>query len=264
MDINILRQIGNKLIKEVSSIKQSPDHKNALGYGASGDRTFLIDRMAEEIILSGLEALKEPLTIISEETGTIDINGGGRIVVVDPIDGSKNAITGIPFYCASIAVADGDSIESITSSYIINLVTGDEFWAQRGTGAYYNSDRMHVQHDDTFYLVAYEAQVPGRDIPKIIKLISASRKTRCLGAIALELAYLAYGAISVFVSPAPSRSFDFAGGWLIVKESGGVITDTEGNDLDKIRLGLKQSAPIVASGNTTLHQKALKLIGEGN
>ncbi len=262
MDIKDLRKIGARLIKEVSGLRLSPDVKIPLGIGAGGDKTFRIDQKAEEIVLAGLTSMKEPLTVISEELGTIELNGGGIRVVIDPIDGSKNAISGIPVFCTSIALSSGEKLSEVTLSYVIDLVSGDEFWAEKGGGAFLNGERLHSQPDDELYLAAYEAQSPARDIPSIMPLLSRARKTRCLGSTALDLAYLASGSVSVFVCPSPSRSFDFAGGWLIVKEAGGTITNMEGEDIGGTLLGLKRSSPILAAGNRELHRKALSLLAE--
>lgn len=260
MDINDLREIGKELICEFKDIRHKPFSMHSLGKGASGDKTFPIDKKAEDIIIGYLENLKEPLNIVSEEYGHKEILGGGQNIIIDPIDGSKNAINGIPFYCSSIAVADDKTIGSISLAYVINLLTGDEFWAERGKGAFFNGERIYSQLDDLFYLVAYEAQLPKRDIIKIINLLSESRRTRCLGATALDLAYVAYGSVSVFVSPAPSRSFDFAGGWLLVKEAGGIFTDINGHSIDDTLIGIEKSATLLVSGNEYLHEKALKLL----
>lgn len=260
MDIEDLRKIGACLIKEVSGLKHSPDIKIPLGIGAGGDKTFRVDRKAEEIVLAGLSSLKEPLTIISEELGIQDLNGGGMRVVIDPVDGSKNAISGIPVYCTSIAISSGEKLSGVTLSYVIDLVSGDEFWAEKGSGAYLNGQRLHAQRDNELYLAAYEAQSPARDIPSIMPLLSQARRTRCLGSTALDLAYLASGSVSVFVCPSPSRSFDFAGGWLLVREAGGIITNTEGEDIGSTLLGLKRSSPLLAAGNRELHLKALALL----
>ena len=142
----------------------------------------------------------------------------------------------------------------------MNLINGDEFWAERGKGAFLNGKKIKTQQDDVFYLIAYEAQAPHKDIPRIIQLLSESRKTRCLGSTALDLAYLAMGAISVFVSPSPSRGFDFAGGWLLVKEAGGVVTDLSGLIIDTLEASLKKSTTLLVSGNAHLHDKALRLL----
>ena len=258
MKIDILRNIGRSLLREIPSIKK--DKKRVLGIGASGDKTYQIDRVAEDIIISGLEKSGERLTIISEEIGTRDIRGGGRKVLIDPIDGSRNAISGIPFFSASIALLNGDSVGDITLAYIVNLINGDEFWAEKGKGAFLNGKKIKTQQDDVFYLIAYEAQAPHKDIPRIIQLLSESRKTRCLGSTALDLAYLAMGAISVFVSPSPSRGFDFAGGWLLVKEAGGIVTDLSGLIIDTLEASLKKSTTLLVSGNAHLHDKALRLL----
>lgn len=258
MNIEVLRSIGKHLMKEIPFFRD--ESKIPIGTGAAGDKTYRIDKIAEDIILSGLDASGEALTIISEEAGIRDIKGGAKKVLIDPIDGSRNAISGIPFYCTSIAVANGDTVGDMQLSYVLNLVSGEEFWAERGGGAFHNGEKMSTQSDEIFYLTAYEAQSPRTDISRIMPLLVDSRKTRCFGATALDLAYLAYGAISVFANPSPSRSFDFAGGWLLVKEAGGLFTDMNGNSIDAVEVGLEKSTSLLVSGNGRLHDKALRLL----
>ncbi len=262
MKIEDLRKIGKELFFEIGETRLRPESSQAIGKGAGGDKTFPIDKKAEDIIIDALDSLGEPLSIISEELGARELKGGGKRVLIDPVDGSKNAVTGVPFYCSSIAVADGDRIGSVSLSYVLNLLTGDEFWAEKGKGAFFNGEKIYAQKDDLLRLIAYEAQSPKNDIPRIMKLLGEARRTRCLGATALDLAYLAYGAVSVFVSPAPSRSFDFAGGRLLVIEAGGVFTDTDGNSIEDLEAGLRLRVPIMASGNRLLHERALKLLHE--
>ena len=260
MNIDTLRSIGKKLLKEIPPANKFS--KTAIGIGASGDKTYPIDKIAEDIILSGLEESGEALTIISEEIGVRDINGGGKKVLIDPIDGSRNAVSGIPFYCTSIAVVNGNSVGDIELSYVLNLINGDEFHAEKGLGTFLNGERITTQRDDEFYLVAYEAQSPPKDVPAIMPLLSKSRKMRCLGSTALDLAYLAYGAISLFANPSPSRSFDFAGGWLLVKEAGGIFTDMKGNTIETVEVSLRKSTPLLVAGNKALHEKALRLLAK--
>lgn len=250
------------LFLEIGKTRLMPFASESLGRGAGGDKTFPIDKSAEDIIITSLEDLKEPLTIISEEIGLKELYGGGKRILIDPVDGSKNAITGIPFYCSSIAVADGDRLTDVSISYVINLLTGDEFWAEKSKGAFFSGQRIRCQRDEKIYLVAYEAQDTKRDIQRMLRLLAEAWRTRCLGATALDLSYVAYGAISVFVSISPSRTFDFAGGWLLVKEAGGIFTDIKGNSIDNIEIGLKKSTPILVSANKGIHEKALRLLNE--
>jgi len=260
MEIKLLRNIGKRLLEEIPLIKKGS--KTAIGVGASGDKTYPIDKIAEDIIISGLDESREAMTIVSEELGIKDIKSGGKKILIDPIDGSRNAVSGIPFYCTSIAVVDGNTVGDIELAYVVNLINGDEFWAEKGKGAFLNGEKMNTQKDDNFYLIAYEAQTPHKDIPRITPLLAESRKTRCLGATALDLAYLAYGAISVFANPSPSRGFDFAGGWLLVKEAEGIFTDIKGNHIEAVEVSLKKSTSLLASGNEKLHEKALRLLSK--
>lgn len=262
MTIDELRRIGRRLLTEVEAERRSPIIGRPLGTGAAGDKTFPVDRRAEDVILAGLKELDQPLTVISEEAGVINLKGGGTTVIVDPVDGSKNAISGIPFFCASIGVAEGGSLADLRLAYVVHLVTGDEFWAEKGSGAYLNGRRLTCQEGDEFSLIAYESPSPARDLPALLPLLSQARKTRCFGATALDLAFVALGAASVFVTASPSRSFDFAAGWLLVKEAGGIVTDSEGNDIGGVELSLKRSVALLAAGNPVLHRKALKHMGK--
>jgi myo-inositol-1(or 4)-monophosphatase len=260
--LELLRKTGQTLFRELSGVRHTAE---VLSRGAAGDKTHPVDKRAEEIILSALDAWGEPLTVISEEAGVVEMRGGGRTVVVDPIDGSRNAVSGIPFYCSSLAVAEGECLEEMVLSYIINLANGEEFWADvredsAARGAFGSGRPLYTQKDDILRVALFEAQTPGRDIPGMTALLSEFRRARCLGAVALDMAYLAAGSATVFVNPAPSRSFDFAGGWLMVREAGGMVTDLGGDDLGKLRLGLTREAPFLASGNETVHERALALL----
>lgn len=265
--LETLRLIGRRLFSELTPLRYSFLQKETSGIkpprGAAGDRTFPIDKKAEEIIIEELERSGEPLSIVSEEYGLKDIRGGGRPVLIDPIDGSKNAVTGIPFYCTSIAIADGDTIGTVSIAYVINLLTGDEFYAEKGRGAFLNDTAIKTQQDSSILVVTYEAQTPKRDIPEIMSLLQAARRTRCLGATALDLCLVGAGSASIFITPAPSRSFDFAAGALIVREAGGIITDIEGRPVDDIPVGLEKNTTILASGNKDLHRRALELLKKG-
>jgi myo-inositol-1(or 4)-monophosphatase len=228
-----------------------------LGKGAGGDVTHPVDKRAEDIIIEELQQLKIPVTLVSEECGRKDFFGGGPRLLVDPIDGSRNALTGVPLFSTSIALVDGDTVGDTVMGYVINLINGDEFAAEKGKGSFLNGSPIKTQSDDSMKVVAYETQVPRIDIPAIIPLLSMFNRARCFGSTALDLAFLAQGTLSVFVVPCPSRSFDFAAGYLLVKEAGGIVTDLKGESIDRVRIGVKKSTPLLAAANTTIHQKAL-------
>ncbi len=264
MDINSLRKIGKRLRKEMFLHMEELRKAAPLGKGASGDTTYPIDKKAEDIVIEEAEKLKLPLTIVSEECGVKDIRGGGAKLLLDPIDGSRNALSGIPLFSTSIAIIDGDTIGNTSLGYIINLISGDEFWAIKGGGSFMNGTPIKTQRGITFKVLAYEAQTPKLDIPVIMPLISMFSRARCFGSTALDLAFIAQGAISLFVVPSHSRSFDFAAGYLMTKEAGGVVTDLNGGTLEDIGISVKRTTSILASGNEGLHKKALEVLNSRN
>ena len=181
MKIEDLRNIGKKLLEVIPGYRFAVDARVVIKTGASGDKTFLMDKRAEEIIMSSLESLGEPFHIVSEEEGITHVGRGGLYVIIDPIDGSKNAITGLPIFSTSIAVASGNRIGDVFLGYVMNLVSGDEFWAEKSKGAHLNGKKIRTQQSDELILALYEAQNPKRDIRSVLPLLSECRRTRCLG-----------------------------------------------------------------------------------
>jgi len=260
MDIKTLRKIGKRLRKELLLHLEDLRGAPPLGKGAGGDATYPIDKKAEDIVIEEAVKLKMSLTIVSEECGVRDIRGGGIKLLLDPIDGSRNALSGVPLFSTSIAIVDGNTIGGTVLGYVINLISGDEFWALKGGGSFLNDMKITTQKDHTFKVLAYEAQTPKVDIPLIMPLISMFGRARCFGSTALDLSFLAQGAISVFVVPSHSRSFDFAAGYLIVKEAGGSITDAAGMKIEDTGISVKRTTSLLASGNEDIHKKALEIL----
>jgi myo-inositol-1(or 4)-monophosphatase len=109
-------------------------------------------------------------------------------------------------------------------------------------------------------MVNIEASSPRKDLQKAMPLLSCAKKVRCLWSTALDLACLAAGATDAVLVPSASRSFDFAAGWLMVKEAGGMVTDLEGNPLDDVPLGLERSTPFIGASNKDVLAKALQAL----
>jgi myo-inositol-1(or 4)-monophosphatase len=264
--LEIFKDIGKKMRAGLPEILNKEGGKVPLRKGAGGDRTFPIDQWAEDIVISALEQAHregETFTLISEELGIKKFGEGKKIVLVDPIDGSNNAKSGLPFYSTSIALLNGDKLSELAVAYVVNLAMGDEFWALRGGGAYKNGTRIKTSATEGLAIVAYEASTPAADIPRILPIISRAKRTRCLGSTALDLAYLASGAISVFATATASRAFDYAAGMLIVEEADGVITDLTGITLDHIVVGLDRTVPLLASAHERLHMQLLEMLDQG-
>ena len=262
--IEVLRGIGKNLLERVPQIAGSADASIKIGRGAGGDQTFLIDEIAEKIVIEALDKVAGEgvgFTLISEECGIRQYAPESNIhILVDPLDGSNNAKRGVPYYATSIAVLDGNKLENLLAGYVVDLSSGKEYWAIRGEGAWGNGKRIECRGSEGSEMVAFEASAPAKDIDKILPVLKSARKIRCLGAIALDLAIMANGAIDLLLVATPSRSFDFAAGMLILKEAGGIITDMDGGDITAINAGLERTVPLIAATNNSLLTKAIKII----
>ena len=118
----------------------TPGGREEVGLGAGGDQTIYLDQLAEGIVVRHLEqAYRSGLRfhLISEELGERDFGGAG-LVLADPLDGSVNAKMGLPYYAVVLAVTEGDRFRDVRLGYVQNLVTGDEFHAIEGGGAFRN------------------------------------------------------------------------------------------------------------------------------
>lgn len=258
--LEVFKGIGKKMRDGLSVILSKEGGMVPLGKGAGGDKTFPVDKWAEDIVIAALEKAHkagESFTLISEELGSRKFGDGKKIVLVDPIDGSNNAKSGIPFFSTSLALLNGETLSTLAVGYVVNLAMGDEFWAVRAQGAYKNGKRIRTSATEGITIVAYEASSPGTDIPKLMPLIRQAKRTRCFGSVALDLAYAASGALSLLVIANPARAFDFAAGMLILEEADGVITDINGMTVDSIVAGLERTVPLLASANERLHARAL-------
>lgn len=228
--------------RALSGYRTIAERAQETGRGEGGDVALVIDRVAEDAIFEELESLGVGLSAVSEERGSVEVNGGGPVrVVIDPVDGSLNAKRGLPFHCVSIAVARADSMRDVEFGYVHDLPSGDDWWARRGGGAFLNGDRLPMLSPGKLEVLGLESGHP-RLVAQVADALVATgaRRIRCLGAIALTLCNVAAGRLDGMVSLAPCRSVDAAAGQLIVREVGGAVAFPDAAaDMISMPLGLE-------------------------
>jgi myo-inositol-1(or 4)-monophosphatase len=193
------------------------------GRGEGGDMTLAIDKAVEDAVLAELEGVGVGATAVSEERGRLDIAGGGEaLLVVDPIDGSLNAKRRLRPYSLSIALASGETMADVEFGYVADLSSEDEWWAERGGGAFFAGERLELPADPELEILGVESARPElvRDSSDALAATGA-RRLRMIGSIALSLCHVAAGRFDGLVSLRPCRSVDAAAGQLLVREAGG-------------------------------------------
>ena len=231
-ELKILAQkCVNSVTRKVKKA-QSPDFYkfgSNIGIGADGTTTKFIDKVAEDAAIRFLKRSKAEVNILSEEVGLID-NGCEYTLVLDPIDGTRNAYRGIPFYSISIAIGKS-KISDVEYGIVKNIPTGDTFIAEKGNGAFYNNNKIFVPDvPDNEPLSSLSL---GKNCNDLTIKLAKKDKVRSLGSASLEMCMVAIGALDYYVVGREYiRVVDIAASTLILREAGGFVTNVFGKDLD--------------------------------
>ena len=176
---------------------------------------------------------------------------------IDPLDGTTNFSTYIPFFNTSIALFKGDEpiIGVVHSPFL-----GETFFAEIGNGAFLNNKKINVSETGKIEksIIGFCHGCDEKSINRIIKIFAKMKrinpKFRQFGSAALELCYLACGRIDAFLLPG-LRAWDVAAGFLIAKEAGATVTDFESNPFTI------NSKDLLAT-NGKIHQRLLEILRE--
>lgn len=185
---------------------------------------------------------------------------------MDAVDGTTNAIRGIPFSCCSLAFANEFQLSSVTDAVVLDLFTGDIYSASKQKGSFFNNKKISVRNEKDFSAITSledlksidvligtnVSGVPPHILDEISKVISFSSHIRHFGANALELCYFARGFMDAYIDiRGKIRSTDMAAAYLIAKEAGGKLYSSNGQELDS-ELGLKNKLSFYAVSNKRL------------
>jgi myo-inositol-1(or 4)-monophosphatase len=242
-----------------------------LQVGAGGDRTVVLDRRAEDVVIAACEALAAGgarFLLRSEELGDRSYGADLPVLLVDPVDGSLNAMHGIPYYCTSLCLVDGDRVRDAAVAVVRNLAMPRVYTAVRGGGATCDGApmrplRVDLDERGRIPMLLLEGMNSVRQVGTLVPLLAASRRLRLLGSAALSLCQAASGAASAVVAPAGMRPYDCAAGLLLLRESGALTTDVDGRPLDDRALDFGARLTVVASRSRAVHERTLELLAEG-
>jgi len=170
---------------------------------------------------------------LGEEQGFIAGHGpdNGRTWLVDPLDGTINYASGIPFWCVSVALACNDEV---CLGVIHDPLHGDTFAAVAGRGAWREPNhescrprRLQRSADAVVAADAGDADIPA-GAHRVDALRSRVRAVRTLGSTALSLTYLAAGRLDGVFQASGLGAVDIAAGGLIAREAGLRVSDAAG------------------------------------
>jgi myo-inositol-1(or 4)-monophosphatase len=273
-DIKYWREVCQEIIEEsqlaVTPLVGTKEAGEIVKMGADGTPTKYIDLVAENKVLEVLEGIERPLILVSEEIGEVKIGDGPSDVtlVVDPLDGTSNAVKNIPAYGISVAVAPILSdlkgpltIQDVQMGVVKNFATGDVYSAIKDEGSFMNNEKLVTSSKKDLSQSSLGAYVYRMDMEKIEKLCKTVRRMRILGSIAIELCYVAEGIYDAFVDISDNlRVVDISAAKVILEESGGMLTDQYGLPLQG-KLNVLEKTSLIAACNSTIHKEIIRMLG---
>lgn len=224
--VRAARKAGNLIAKHY----ETPDSVETTQKGTN-DFVTNVDRDAEHMIIDVIRKSYPKHTIISEECGELEGEDKDVQWIIDPLDGTTNFVKRFPHFAVSIAVRIKGRTEV---AVVYDPMRNELFTASRGQGAQLNGYRLRGTNakDLSGTILAtgfpFKAKQHANSYINVIgKLFTECADFRRTGSAALDLAYVAAGRVDGFFEVA-LKPWDFAGGELLVRESGGVVTDFVG------------------------------------
>jgi len=215
--------LAEQLVRDVS-VYVAEQFRAGIGHERKDDGTVVTaaDREAERRIRDGIRSAFPDDAIVGEEHEN-EHGTSGITWYIDPIDGTSNFATGIPFFGISLAYADS---EGPLGCAIALPIFGSVYVAERGKGARKDGKAITVRQD------AGEGRTPlfwltyiNRDDPRAAALYALvpRPRLRIVGSTVVALALYAEGAAHGIIT-FDQKPWDYAAGLLLAKEAGAAIT----------------------------------------
>jgi myo-inositol-1(or 4)-monophosphatase len=221
--------------------------------GAGGDSTKVIDRVAEDAAVAHLQASGFQGTLLSEELGSRRFGRSQYpMLILDPVDGTTNAVRGIDFYSISLAASNGPRLSDVFAGVVMGLPTARVFSAERGEGSKIDGEGIKTPPSRRLReaLIGVDLNVKGdrRKMDEIVPLALGSKHIRNMGSAALELCLVASGGLDLYIdNRCLLRVTDIAAACLVAREAGALVLDMDGNNLD-CALDMSSRVSLVAGG----------------
>lgn len=250
--------------------------------GVGGDLTLKIDEASESAIYKSLieDLGEDSFVFVSEEIGEIKTRGTHHkpIIFCDPLDGSHNALVGIPLFSISLSVlglnrgispSERRYLGDVDIGFILNVPTEDEFYAIKGLGSFRNQRPIMASKEPSVGIRFATLGIECGDVDflkAILKNFGTKEvyKLRVLGSAAISYCMLAEGSFDgfIFVQPNSARTIDSPAGYLIAREADRVFSDLSGKtkSLDRVELGFHSRINIVGGKNRRSLSRLIRIL----
>ncbi|MBU0721765.1 inositol monophosphatase [bacterium] len=255
---NIYLIIAKQIIEEAGRIIKEARATNTFGFSFKNDNTPItnIDRQVQQYITKRLQDSFEIQVMGEEYENNVDISK--PYWAVDPIDGTWAFITHENTSAINLSLIDGDEV---ILGIVFNPFTDEFYHTEKESEAYIGMLKLPLRDNEHVTVVNFK---PEREHPivnslnqlfkeeKIKKLVSIG------GSITYSICMVAKGAFSNYIAHFAdySSAWDLSAAVLVLRNSGGFVTDLEGNDINPV----SHKGYIVASANEKVKDEFLAMI----
>ena len=237
----------------------------------SRDRLFKVDSKGKDnpVTTADFEAdhtLKEMLHggfpeygWLSEETADSAARlSRERVWIVDPLDGTKEFIQGVPEFVVAIALSEnGAPVVGVT----YNPIKHELFFGARGMGVHLNGHAVHVTRTR---VLAHATVLASRSETSRgeWKAYEGKVAVNPVGSVAYKLALVAAGRADATFTRTPKNEWDIASGAALIIEAGGRISDIDGSGMRFNKESVKLKGFVASNGY--LHEELERLVPHGD
>lgn len=251
--IKVARRVGDMMLRSSNDLGNIRVDKKAFN-----DFVSEVDKKAEAMIIEGLLEVFPTHHILSEESGDHGYSNSEFQWIIDPLDGTTNYLHHHPQYAISIALLQQGQLKQ---AVIFAPEKNELYVSSRGEGAFVNERRLRVSKRSFLSdcLIGTGFPVVNQEITPIYlgilqDVMQTTAGVRREGAASLDLCQVARGRFDGYFE-FNLKPWDIAAGALIVREAGGFVTDTDGEE------HWLESGNITA-GNAKILAQLLQLIGK--
>lgn len=212
------------------------------------------DLMAHQELVERLNKVYPDIPIVSEESTFSMVDDRAKIYwLIDPIDGTASFVKGYPGFVTQVALMEGNRPKV---SVICAPAIKETYIGVSGKGAYLNNKKISVPPKEIVETLIDNYPEPKGIAKKIHESLNVKKYIEC-GSIALKICKVASGNADIFVKDVIVSDWDLAAPQLILEETGGCLTDING---EKIKyFGSYQHPGLIVSRSRKVHDEIISL-----
>jgi myo-inositol-1(or 4)-monophosphatase len=187
-----------------------------------------------------------------------------RVWIVDPLDGTREFVKGLPEFCVSIGFAENGKP---VAGGIYNPATQETFLGTVDTGVLYNGQPARASQRKTLagsVTLASRSEVKRGEWKQFE---NQAYQVRAIGSVAYKLALVAAGKADITFTLTPKNEWDVVAGAALVESAGGFVSTLEktpliANRRDPLLSGLLASGPFLKDELLALVEPHIRLVAQ--